>query len=288
MTTTEINQIPIRDYLASSQIFPMKEKGSYGMYQSPFRLDTDPSLKVDYNLNLFFDFGLGKGGTLIDLAMLINNCSCSEAIKLIENYSSGTHASTSFSFQGNSRVNSASRIVITQVGELNHPSLKQYLQYRGINVSIASKYIKEIHYSVADKRYFAIGFENSLKGYELRNKYCKCSNSPKGITTIDNGHSSVVIFEGFMDFLSWLTLRSISKLETNILVLNSIIHVPKAIEFIQKHSLVHCYLDNDEAGVNALKRIKGIGITEVVDHSSEYHQYKDLNEYLMADSKVTK
>lgn len=285
MTTNEINQIPIRDYLASSQIFPMKEQKNYGMYQSPFRIDKDPSLKVDYNLNLFYDFGLGKGGTLIDLTMLLNNCSCSEAIKLIENYASGANLSTSFSFQGNTISTNTPNIVISKVGSLKHPSLLQYLQYRAINLETATQNVSEVHYSIGDKKYFGIGFENDLHGYEIRNKYFKGGCSPKSITTIDNKHPNCLVFEGFMDYLSYLTLMMALKPVENVLVLNSVIHLNKAADFLKKHIAVHCYLDNDEAGENALKRIKEMGITEVVDNSSDYHEHKDLNEFLMVNFK---
>ena len=69
MTYKEANNISIKDYLNSLGIQPAKEKGSYGMYRSPLREDNTPSFKVDYNANLWCDYGTGEGGTLIDLVM---------------------------------------------------------------------------------------------------------------------------------------------------------------------------------------------------------------------------
>lgn len=74
MTYKEANNISIKDYLNSLGIQPVTEKGSYGMYRSPLREDNTPSFKVDYNANLWCDYGTGEGGTLIDLVMKQNGC----------------------------------------------------------------------------------------------------------------------------------------------------------------------------------------------------------------------
>lgn len=38
-------------------------------YSSPFRAETDPSFKINQERNIWYDFGLGGGGTVIDFAM---------------------------------------------------------------------------------------------------------------------------------------------------------------------------------------------------------------------------
>ena len=95
MTYKEANNISIKDYLNSLGIQPVTEKGSYGMYRSPLREDNTPSFKVDYNANLWCDYGTGKGGTLIDLVMKQNGCNAYGAICRLEQ---GDTAS--FSFHG--------------------------------------------------------------------------------------------------------------------------------------------------------------------------------------------
>ena len=39
-----------------------------------------PSMKVDYDKNLWIDYGAGEGGTLIDLVMHMERCDAGEAI----------------------------------------------------------------------------------------------------------------------------------------------------------------------------------------------------------------
>ncbi|MDR0682689.1 MAG: mobilization protein, partial [Dysgonamonadaceae bacterium] len=61
------NEISIKQYLANINIHPIKDYGHYGMYHCPFRNDNNASFKVDYNKNVWHDFGINEGGTMIDL-----------------------------------------------------------------------------------------------------------------------------------------------------------------------------------------------------------------------------
>ena len=45
----DIKNISIKQFLSEQGIFPKQERTNYGMYLSPFRTETVPSFKVDYN-----------------------------------------------------------------------------------------------------------------------------------------------------------------------------------------------------------------------------------------------
>lgn len=96
MTAQEANFISIKAYLDNLGLRPVKEKTHYGMYLSPFRQETVPSFKVDYRLNLWYDFGAGEGGTMIDLFMKINKCTFHETMLKLQTPST----IPSFSFHG--------------------------------------------------------------------------------------------------------------------------------------------------------------------------------------------
>ncbi|KAA2766578.1 DNA primase, partial [Alistipes onderdonkii] len=68
MTIQEAKQISIADYLQSLGYSPVKQQGESLWYKSPFRQETEASFKVNTNRNLWFDYGLGKGGNIIALA----------------------------------------------------------------------------------------------------------------------------------------------------------------------------------------------------------------------------
>lgn len=68
----------------------------------------------------------------------------------------------------------------------------------------------EVRFSLNGKWNFAIGFPNASGGYEVRNKYFKGCIAPKDITHIRQAgepKETCYVFEGFMDYLSFLTLR---------------------------------------------------------------------------------
>lgn len=69
-----IKQISIRYYLAERGLYPTKDNPRYGLYLSPLREEHTPSFKVDYEQNLWYDFGLGEGGSIIDLVMRMELC----------------------------------------------------------------------------------------------------------------------------------------------------------------------------------------------------------------------
>lgn len=68
MTIQEAKQIRIADYLQSLGYTPVKQQGNSLWYKSPFREETEASFKVNTDRNLWFDYGLGRGGNIITLA----------------------------------------------------------------------------------------------------------------------------------------------------------------------------------------------------------------------------
>ena len=279
MNSKDINRFPIREYLAGLNIYPAKERGYYGMFHSPFREDNDASMKVDYNKNLWIDYGSNEGGTLIDLVMRIESCSAREAMQKLEQHLSGT---PSFSFQGNNplkeEVKPEPAIQITGVATLSNSSLVDYLRERKINIDVAKLHCKEIAYSVNGKPYFAIGFPNDAGGYELRNKYFKGCTS-KAITSHTTGQNTCQVFEGFMDYLSFLTMKNRQQSPADVIILNSLTNLPKAVNALAGYKSIALFLDNDEAGKRAVQNLRSV-YKEVIDQSAHYANRKDLNEYL--------
>ena len=80
----DLKNIGIRQFLAWRGILPKYERNGYGMYLSPLREEHTPSFKVDYVQNLWYDFGLGEGGTLLTLVMRLERCDSCEAVRKSE------------------------------------------------------------------------------------------------------------------------------------------------------------------------------------------------------------
>lgn len=291
MILHEIKQISIRQYLADLGIYPAKDHSHYGMYHSPFREDHDASMKVDYPKNLWIDYGTNEGGTLIDLVMKLENCSLHEAISMLErkytctdvdSYQRSSKPTSSFSFhREKSEINSKSpepSISILKVQSISNSALIEYLNERRISLSIARIYCREVHYSVNDKPYYAVGFQNDKEGYELRSKYFKGCTS-KDVTSVKQTKNHCVLFEGFMDYLSFLTIQKQQNAPVDVIVLNSLTNLPKVNSSLTAYKGICTFFDNDQTGEKAVQKLQSI-YNNVNDLSYFYSGYKDLNEYL--------
>ena len=210
--------ISIRDFLAWRGIQPKYERNGYGMYLSPLREERTPSFKVDYVQNLWYDFGLGEGGTLLTLVMRLERCDSREAVRRLQNGEKGDTgiASISPGIGEPLGVGGALSVVrpatvpalrILSDASLRHPALVGYLASRGIVPPVAAAFCREVRYEVNGRAFFAVGFRNDAGGWELRSERFKGGSSPKHITTIDNRSDTVIAFEGFMDFLAYLSLK---------------------------------------------------------------------------------
>ena len=289
MALTEIKQISIKGYLQNMRVLPKKEFGHYGMYFSPFRDDHNASFKVDYRQNLWYDFGTQEGGSIIDLVMKLESCAFHEAAAKLEKDVAG-FGLNSFSFHRDSipatPKNRNPAMTIRNICTISHPKLAAWISTRKIDLSLANLYCREVHYQVKDNVYFSIGFGNDKGGYELSSpSNFKGCISPKDITTVKNGHDNCLVFEGFWDFLSYLTLQKIEKTKYDVAVLNSVGNVQKSLVFLKKHRNIFAYLDNDESGRKAIQVIKSSCVA-VDDRSVRYAAYKDINDYLCGKKKA--
>jgi hypothetical protein len=163
---------------------------------------------------------------------------------------------------------------------LTNPGLLGYLRERCINIDTARLHCREVHYNVNGKPYFAVGFGNDAGGYELRNKYFKGCTS-KDVTTLkaENLINSCQLFEGFMDYLSFLTLKNWQHSKADVIVLNSVSNLLKVKNSLNPYESVSAFLDNDDAGKRAVQELQSV-CKNVSDQSGFYTKHKDLNDYL--------
>jgi hypothetical protein len=260
------------------------------MYFCPFREDQNESFKVDYRKNIWYDFGTNEGGSIIDLVMKLDSCTFHEAATRLENDFSGTGLG-SFSFHRSNTLdkkeNNAPSITIRDIRSISHPRLIEWINARKIDLSLANLYCREVHYLVRDRMYFSVGFENDKGGYELSSPLnFKGCIPPKEITTIMNGHSTCLAFEGFWDFLSFLALQKTETTRYDVVILNSVANVQKALLFLKRHKNIYAYLDNDRSGRKAFQKIKS-SCFSVENMSVSYCGHKDLNDYLCGKKQVS-
>jgi len=282
---SRIKRYPIVEYLERKGIKPVRKTPTYAMYRSPLREETHPSFKVDTEKNLWIDYGEGRGGSIIDLCMRMEGCTLSEAIRRLRQNASddGTYSFLNDFVPNNSQpvmaVNGARRLI--EISDTLPPHLQDYLtKERCVNLEKATPFLKCISYEVRGRRYQAIGFANLSGGYELRDdKTFKGTIAPKDITPIFTDRAEpVCIFEGFMDFLSFLSMKE--EITNHCFVMNSVSNVARTIRYLNDRHLTHirAFLDNDEAGRRAVQDFIKAGF-HVEDMNIHYKDFKDLNEY---------
>lgn len=196
--------------------------------------------------------------------------------------------------------------------------LISYAEGRGIGERVLNAVCREVRYTVIltgggsmpDKEYrhAAIGFPNSSGGWTLRYPP-KGRRNDKGKRSTGGGHTAVdvhgnvimrddltataagvVVFEGFMDYMSWLVMSRPEgvPVDCDVVVLNSVGNLKGALPFILMHRNVIGLLDADSAGDAATALLKDA----CADGSRFYDMrgrvlrgHKDVNDRLRADLK---
>jgi 5S rRNA maturation endonuclease (ribonuclease M5)/gas vesicle protein len=252
------------------------------------------SIAVNPRKQTFFDHNEGKGGDLFRaIGKLENLPNFNQQVKF------GLDISTVVKEQGNqykqelkNTTNDNKKAQITTVfDEIQHPSLKNYMKKRGISDSI---FLKEVHWNIGQKSYFALGWKNDKGGFDLRNEHYKGKLGTNDITTGFIGKkeelSSLAVFEGMTDYLSYRKNKPDANFE--FIVLNSTSNTDKAIENIKNSKSanhdIYLFLDKDEAGNKATNQFKAHFKNS--DDMREHYvkNSKDLNEHYSIKNEMNK
>lgn len=280
MEIEQLRQVPLVDLLTRLGFAPAYRRGQDVWYRSPLREERTASFKVNTDRNVWFDFGLGKGGDIFHLAgELTGSTDFSRQVDFLSGQSEHLPLAPR---PRSARQPSASCFEQVKVAGLPHPALKDYLEKRAIPPFLAQTHCREISYSIRGKRYFAIGFANRSGGYEVRNPGFKGCISPKDLSLVplsDHKQDKCCVFEGVMDFLSALVLGLAGK--EDCLVLNSVSNLERSYALLDSYREIRCYLDRDAAGQSALNKLLQRYGSRLSDGSGVYEGSKDLNEHLI-------
>lgn len=295
MNITELKKyVKIPDFLRFIGFEPVNRKGDFLHYRSPLREDKNPSFWVNLKTDTCGDFNGDRIGDVINLAARWYHCDIKTAAANIAD----TFRLGGFSFakpmtftKASSRptATTESKIYIKHVQDIQNAALLQYISERCISYAVAKEYVKEVYYKTADtetaRQYFALGFRNDKGGYALRNNKYKIAAYPQGVTTISNHSDTVLVFEGFMSFLScveyWNSKNKV--IPYDIIVLNSLNNISKAN--FAKYATIKLLLDADQPGHDATDRLmaqypNAINIMpKFIPYDQATKPYNDFNDY---------
>ena len=257
--------------------FPSRTSEREAWFLSPLRSETQASFKVSLPLNRWYDFGIGKGGNVIDLVCLIWKCSVMDALS----YLSEELPVLSYSGKNEFRERKTKpKNIVLRVKTIEHPLLKSYLISRKISISVARTYCREIWYTCNERKFFAVGLENHLQGWELRNLYAKSSTSPKSYSFRQKDKQHLIVLEGMFDLLSLAIISPAEVENSDLLILNSLSFIPDVLPLLENYVSINLYLDRDFPGIEATGNLLGSS-PRSIDRSSIYTGFKDLNEKLL-------
>lgn len=283
MNIEDIRAVPITDFLMRLGHEPKRQRGVECWYLAPYREELTASFQVNIRKNVWHDFGTGRDGDIFTLAgEFVGSNDFKEQADFITRIYGGLapERKTVFRPKENGKDNPDERECMTDIRfrPLNNKVLLRYLEGRGICSDVALPNCEEVRYYLHGKQYFAIGFRNRSGGYELRNRFFKGSLSPKDFSLTDNGSDICNLFEGFIDYLSWMVLGL--GYGDDCLVLNSVALLERSFTVLDRYETINCYLDRDEAGRRTLEALRKRYGNRIEDRSALYKGFKDLNEYL--------
>lgn len=298
MNSEQAKKISLPDLMARLGYQPTRilKGGTEYWFLSPFRSEAEASFHTSFlgGKWIWKDFG-DIGGTVIDFVMRHENYTkVHEALSFLDKfyqnkpYKNNKKQVVLFSFQQQEALeNSAEPTLQLEQTTPLHYTLTYLTETRKIDPAIANQYLVEVHFMNKEngKSYFAAGIQNRAGGFEIRNQYFKSCVGKKDLTFIkgEKPGTDVLIFEGFIDFLSYLTDRNILKPDQDTLILNSVSFGQEALAFIKNTSYIKIltFFDNDKAGKNLQEIFRQeLEQEKVYPMNFLYEDFRDYNEKL--------
>jgi hypothetical protein len=291
MNIEDAKGIPLSLIFEKLNALPTKQTEKDAWYLSPWRDERTASLHVNLKTNQWYDHGDGIGGDTVNLVCQVlkagrEDCTVADALRWLRNMS---YVPMTFAIPQAIKEEQP-HWTLVRVGELEDFALTRYLAARGISLSIAKELVCEAYVrNPKNQKLYAIGFKNEEGGYELRNKYFKSCIAPKTITFIRGTNSKpggIHLFEGFMDFLSVVTINK-GRFKDDSIILNSLSCIGPATSYIKGYGyrFVYTWMDNDKAGNKATSLLSEFFKTEAdLQHrpmNKIYKAHKDVNAWHM-------
>ncbi|MCA8830550.1 toprim domain-containing protein [Hymenobacter pini] len=302
-------QVPLLAIMAKLGHQPVVQAAGGNYYfLSPFRPEKTPSFVVSEPKNVWSDFGEPPepgqkvyGGDVLKLIMRLTELNEAMALQVLVSWAADLpevvamiteqQASVPLAKRGQSLSDGKTTFEDVRTEPLSWNVLTNYLASRGINWNLVLQsnrnqaHLQQIFYQVAgkprQKPYFGVAWKTE-GGWEVRSQNFQGTIGNKGVTWIPGKNSSsLVVFEGFIDYLSALTYWKQTSLDSTVLVLNSVNLLGTVLGKLREFDQVHWMGDNDAAGERALHVLRqAMPPGRVKAHNEVYRGFKDFNDWL--------
>lgn len=283
------DNISIVDLLANLGFPPPRPIRNERKYISMLRdSDTEPSLSVNEKDGIWYDHGDGRGGNIIDFGCLYwKELAFPEVLeKIVAVTNSGYRLSNPRTLPNLRAKVKEPHYQIVKIQDIGlNRTITEYLQNRGIWQTAQGR-LKEVYYYVEDDQYkrnnfFAVGWQNANGSWEIRSTLdFKGCLGHKDISFIPGNGRSLAVFEGFLNYLSWLS-ENPSATES-VIILNTLSLLQPGIKKAGDFVDISIYFDNDPSGRRATQVFKA-ALPQAIDRAGIYEGYNDYNEKIVAE-----
>lgn len=270
--TDQIRNKSIVEYLSKCGYTPVNRSGKYRSYYSVLNREGNPSMKVNTATNRWHDYSAKMGGSIIDLVMAMENMTFKEAITFLEDDNTVQKVEYTPRKQ-------EPGVKIHSVSELTDEKLiKYFVEDRCISKDVLLKYCKQVEFSFPmgknpDKKHLAVGFKTYMNSWELRSSWIKICSPPKSFSFVKGRKRGVSVFEGYTDFLSYMTFYGLTEPEYDTYILNGVGQLNLIKPFLADKKIFY-WGDNDEAGDYVFAEL------DATDMRYLYGYYNDFNQFL--------
>ena len=290
LKATEIKEnYSLVDLLTNLGFVPGKRVRNEQLYLSPLcDTGTIPSFSINNKQGTWFDFGEGKGGNIIDFGLKYwKGSSFQEVLEKIVLTCGGSVPvlSNAPNYKRQPVAKKEPNYEILDIKDLgSNAAILNYLEGRGVG-QVAEGRLKEIYYYVEDEnkkqtKFFAAGWQNEQGAWEIRNLNFKGCLGHKAISFIPNSEKRLAVFEGFFNYLSWLTENPFAT--DGVLVLNSLSLLQAGIIKAQDFKDISLFFDNDPSGRQGTLDFQA-AIPWATDRSGIYKDHNDYNDLIVAE-----
>lgn len=277
ITTRNLSCVPIKAVAQRLGLRPMTVTEKYAMYKAPWRDESTASLKIDYEKNLFYDFGDSSfNGNTVILIQQVLGINIEDALDWLDE---------NFPEQGNSSqvvdvpYNEVVRNKIIEVLPVDMAYCEDTLAIHKISYDVASRYCSMVHYRNYDGvEKYGVGLQTINGGYIVLSQRVILCAGRNGITIIGSAdNEECVLFGGMLDFLAYVELYG--EPQKNVVIMNNDHFVNEAAQAVSSFTSVECYLHENSQTKKLLTNLRMFS-TAIIDnhnytgHNSLFKQYK--------------
>ena len=273
--------IAICEWLEEQGHKPWRKNERTATFFSPLHSETNASFHVNRITNRFVDYSQDDVyGDIIDLVCTMENLSTKEAIKfLLDDKTPHFHRPAP-----EIEIKRKNIEVVNVLDKVESEALIEYMVgVRKIPEEVFQEWCKEVHFKFASKPYathYGVGMPTDKGGWSIRSVWFKGATRDTSVSTVFRSDTlTVCLYEGFIDYLSWVTLHGEPK-HTSV-ILNSLVNVPMIVDALLGYDSVECYLDNDLPADDKMEYLYSKGVS-VKDMRGEYSDYNDINDMLVS------